>query len=233
MTGWLADALGVVVPANCAICGQGLTLAEDDLCLACQMAMPRTSIHLAATNRIAERVARIWPDVRVASWFYYRRHGDYAKLIHDIKYRDRPALGRRLGATFATEIAGDGFFDGLDVIVPVPMHWFKQLRRGFNQSCEIALGVSQATGIPLVGHLQARHGHGTQTRRNAEQRARNVRADLLRVVKPDELAGRGVLIVDDVITTGSTIEAAIASIVAAQPAVSKISVLSLAITEND
>lgn len=231
------DAVSIIIPDTCEICGRTLTRAEKYICLGCNIAMPRTNIHKAQTNRITERLSRSVPDARLASWFIYRRGSAYASMIHSIKYRDRPKMGRRLAEIFSEELIADNWFDGIDMIVPVPMHFLKRLKRGYNQSREIASGVSRKTGIPVSNNLYAKTGHISQTRFGFRERVMNISSTMFGVRRADELNGKHILIVDDVITTGATIEGAATAMINAvreldnvQNPPLRLSILSLALT---
>lgn len=230
---FLADALSTIAPSTCEICGCSLTSSEHWICLNCNFSIPRTNIHNQPANRITDRLLRYYPDCRLASWFFYRRNGKYAELIHRIKYSDRPSMGRYFGEMFARELLPTHFFDGIDIILPVPIHWTKLLMRGYNQSQQIAIGVNRVTNIPIGNNLRATHKHATQTRRSQSERMANVLHNLFGISNPDALIGKRILLIDDVITTGSTIEACVATIHKAAPSVAGIDILSLGMTEND
>lgn len=222
-----SSAIGAVYPDACEICGRSLTECEDTICLECDINLPRANIHLNPDNRISQRLARLIPQCPVASWFIYESGEPQHELIHQIKYHNRPSLGEKLGQRFAKEIQGDGFFDDIDLILYVPMHWLKFARRGYNQSYMIARGVSRQTNIPIGRNLIATRSHSTQTAHTGLERSANV-IDSVGVTHPEQIRSRHVLIVDDVITTGSTIEASVRAALTASP--SAISVLSLGIT---
>lgn len=228
---FLADLGSVAAPRTCMICSRALVHGEQHFCLQCDFEMPRTNMHLAATNRIADRVARHQPNLQVAAWFYYMRGSRWAHVVHAAKYGDRPSLARKLGAQFAAELLDDHFFDDVDYLVPVPMYWFKHLWRGYNQAVEIARGVSQVTGIPINKDVYAMRGHATQTRRNAAERAQNVVTKHFNVHEPTSLTGKRVVIIDDVVTTGSTIEAILA-ILHSKCGIAQAKILCLGLTEN-
>ncbi len=230
---FVADAVSTIVPSTCEICNRSLTANEHWLCMDCYLSIPRTNVHHRPSNRLSDRLLRYFPDCRLASWFYYRRKSQYADLIHSIKYSDRPAMGKHFGELFARELAIDNFFNGIDIILPVPLHWTKLIWRGYNQSQRIALGVQKVTNLPIGNNLYAKHSHATQTRRSQAERLANVRHDLFGVRNPSSLARKRVLIIDDVITTGSTIEACVSALKSAAPNISGIDILSLGLTEND
>lgn len=227
----LADmALEAVFPAVCEVCGEPLVDGEEMICLTCGIKLPRTHIHRDPFNEIHRRLAAPHlPVDRAASYFYYYRGNEYTRLIHKAKYNYRPGIARRLGHMFAVELMADGFFDGMDMMIPIPLHWRKRAMRGYNQSCEICKGISEVTGIPINDSALKARRHSTQTRRNAVERLKNVEG-VISVSHPEELYGKHLLIVDDVITTGATMITALRAIAATAPAV-KVSVLSLALTK--
>lgn len=204
--GWIKDLGRVIFPVTCEVCGRTLVDGERVLCLGCMAAMPRVNAHLEPEGELSRRLAGASKVRGVAAMFAYIRDTPYARVIQKSKYNCRPDIDHDLAMEFAAEIHGSGFFEGVDLILPVPMHTWKKLRRGFNQAEEIARGVGRVTGIELADNLVARRGHSTQTRRNAEERIRNA-AGVYEVAYTEELVGKHVLLVDDVITTGATVMA--------------------------
>lgn len=205
-TSWLTDSVEMLFPATCDICGRALVAGEEHLCLGCLMGMNRVEVDFFAKNKLYRRI--VVPSVEigcVGSLFWYNGHDGYAHLIHLAKYGNRPQMARWLGMQLGQMLAEEGVFEGVDVLAPVPMHWFKQVRRGYNQTIEIAKGVSRATGIPVSAKgLRAAHGHKSQTRMGAKERSVNVQG-LFEAGRPEELLGRHVMLIDDVMTTGSTL----------------------------
>lgn len=227
--GWLTDLLRVVFPLTCEVCGNTLVDGEAVMCLDCYARMPRelpdTDIHGAKSRKLAAMKIE-----RMRSMFVYVRDTDYARVIQRSKYNNRPDIDATLATVFATELLREDFFAGIDVIVPVPMAPFKKVRRGFNQAEEIAKGVSAVTGLPIGDNLVAA-GHATQTRKSALERFKNAEGTYS-VAYPDELVGKHVLIVDDVITTGATVTACAAALRRSVQDV-KVSVLTLASTRME
>ncbi len=222
--GRLAD---LIWPHVCEVCGCSLVDGEDVMCLGCRLRLPRTGVHNDTFGIIHHQLAGKVPVERTAGYFYYYRGSAYARLIYAAKYNGRPRVARALAAEYASEIAEDGFFEGVDSVIPVPLHRFKLWRRGYNQSYYIARGISDVTGIPVAHNLVACRSHGTQTRRGAYLRWLNARG-VYAAVNPAELDGKHVLIVDDVLTTGATMLACCEAIHAAAPT-ARISVLVLAV----
>lgn len=227
---WAGDALSVIYPNVCEVCGESLRRGEETMCLHCLRALPRTLMHNDEFNLIHERLAGHVPIERAGGYFYYYRESKYAGLIHRAKYNSRPVIAERLGQRYAREIVGDGFFDGIDLLLPVPLHWWKLIKRGYNQSEAVAKGVARVTGIALGDNLVAIRRHSTQTAKGAYSRWLNTEG-IFAVEDADDLKDRHVLIIDDVITTGATILRCCEAIHAASPT-TRISVLTLAVARN-
>lgn len=227
--GWLSDLLNILFPQVCEVCGATLVEGERVVCLQCLARMPRLYFHRQPEHPFVRRMAAAKVK-SVASMFAYVKNDSYARMIQTAKYNNRPDIAYNLASAFASELKNEGFFSGIDAILPVPMYAWKQVRRGFNQADEIARGISDITGIPVWNNLVAMRPHQSQTTRNAVERAANA-AGIYAVVEADRLNGRHVLIVDDVITTGSTILGCCDAVMKASTA--EVSVLSLAATRTD
>ena len=205
--GWWIDLKSAIYPPLCEVCDRPLVDGERVICLHCNVGLPRTLSHRSSAGPVPDRLVSHAHINKVASWFYYQRASPYTALIHHAKYHNRPMLARELGEIYAREIENDGFFDNIDLIIPVPMALKKETRRGYNQAMEIASGVSKVTGIPVADNLVAVKEHSTQTSRGAFDRYLNVKG-LFSVENPVELEGMHILVIDDVLTTGSTMLAA-------------------------
>lgn len=208
--------LDLVFPRVCAMCGRSLVRGEEILCLHCRSELPVTNMHRQSPSPVEEKLAGTLPIERAVAYCHYDRGSDYALLVQHAKYHGRPAILRWLARRYATLLLADGFFDDIDGVLPVPMHFFKQMRRGYNQAEWIARGVCDATGLPLMDNLRAMRGHSSQTRRGSFARWENAQA-LYKTVRPGELDGRHLLLVDDVITTGATILASVGCLHQASP----------------
>ena len=186
---------------------------EEAMCTECLLALPRLTGHTGDTG-IAEALSNgpAQPGFS-AVWFRYNRESPFADLVRSAKYGDRPRQARLLGRAFARELIADhpAAIAAIDVLLPVPMHWFKQIRRGYNQSREIAVGISDITGIPVGDNLVATAPHATQTHRSRQRRLSNVRGTVA-CREPAELDGLDICIVDDIVTTGATLSECVLSI---------------------
>lgn len=228
MKRWLNDFLNVLLPPVCHACGSRLAPHERFVCSHCLGQLPRTGYHRRQLNPMEERFAGQFPFDRATGHFFYTRDSALSALIQDMKYRRFPAIGAMLGALVASELYTTGFFSDVDCVIPVPMHWLKQMRRGYNQTVHIASGISAATSIPVCQDLKAVKSHKTQTSMTAEQRLSNT-AGLFKLFNPQNIEGKRILLVDDICTTGSTLRSAAQAILEDAPNC-KISMLTVGVT---
>ncbi len=202
----IACATNVLMPRTCAVCDKPLDADEHFLCRKCLMELPRTHYEDIDFNPFEQLMAGKVPVERCTSYFFYHKSDPYASILHDIKYRHVPTMGRWLSERAANDMRDSGFFDGIDAIVPVPLHYTKLASRGYNQSHYLAQGLSRVIGAPVIKGIKAVREHSSQTHKDAVERAKNIEgmfAANTRHIK--ELTGKHVLIVDDVVTTGSTL----------------------------
>ena len=221
--------LNLIYPNLCEICGRRLAPGEEVMCLHCSYGLPHTKAHESSFNVVHERLAGTTPVDRGAGWFYYYREIPYAAMIHRGKYNGHPELLRALARKYARELDRDGFFEGIDVILGVPLHPLKLMMRGYNQTDYIAKGIRDVTGIRIGRNLKAARFRKTQTRKGVFSRWLNSKGDYV-AKNPGELAGKHVLVIDDVLTTGATLLTCCNAIHQAAPS-ARISVLALAVTK--
>ena len=224
----IRGALDALFPRLCRVCGQSLVEGETLLCVGCMAALPRTRFHLDGFNSLHHRLGGHHAVGVAAAWFHYMSDSPYASLIRRAKYYDRPVYARRMGEMYARELLADGVGHDFDVLLPVAMHPLKRFMRGYNQAEEIARGMAAVFGCDVGDNLRALRRHSTLTRRSANERFTNISGSFA-VVNPRELDGLNVVIVDDVITTGSTMADCIRA-VGESSAPASINVLSLGAT---
>lgn len=201
------DVWELFFPRFCVLCGKRLLREEKHLCIRCLSGLPRTGFHLRSGNEMEKCFWGKFPVEKASAHFYYTKGGDVRKLLFDFKYYGNPDLGRFLGACMASELLPSGFFEGIDCVVPVPLHPKKEKQRGFNQSEVLAEGIASVTGIPIVKHLLFRNQYTeTQTRKGNYDRWTNVRG-VFEVSDAVSLEDKHILLVDDVMTTGATMVA--------------------------
>lgn len=200
--------LDLVMPRACAICGRRLTPSESTICASCLTELPFTRQWLSAyDNQMARLFWGSFPIERAAALWYYAPHSECCNPIYNLKYHGSQETGIELGFMAANYYNTAGFFDGIDAIVPVPLAPNRQRQRGYNQSLMIAKGVQSATGLPIYNKVVRRtHFKGSQTQKNTWQRQENV-ADVFMLTDAATISGKHLLIVDDVVTTGATVNA--------------------------
>ena len=217
--------LETAFPSGCTLCGHRLMTSERFICTPCLESLPRTRFTSRKQNPLVESLARDCRLEQATSFLYYRPNTPLALAVRDFKYGGRHGLAHRLGVYMGESLISSGFFGDADALVPVPMHWRKQMLRGYNQTELLAEGVAEATGIPVVRLLKARRSHATQTRKTHEERIRNVRDSF--AFRPPRPEPNHAVIIDDIFTTGATARECVRTISEAAPGM-RISLLTLA-----
>ena len=196
------------------------------------MDLPRTG-YKGKKNNMTERL--LWqqiPQLAAASAFLRYEPGTAsASIFMGFKYSGKQALAHFMGTLMAADLKGTGFFDGINLIVPIPLSRQRLKHRGYNQSEYIARGISQATRIPVMNVVTAAMPHATQTRKGNYARYLNVRG-IFSLKDPESLQGKHVLLVDDVVTTGATLLSC-AEMLNAEVQGIKISLATLAVARLD
>jgi len=194
-------------PSLCITCSDRLISQENFLCMNCWNDIPVTNFHLNSENKIAQL---FWGRVEIenaTSFFSYKKGSKYQQLIHFIKYKGLKELGFETGFKFGFALLNSKRFKNIDLIVPVPLHPRKQKKRGFNQSEWIANGIAKSMKKPVSKENLFRQIHtSTQTQKNRFERWQNVDG-IFGIKRNKEFEGKHILLIDDVVTTGSTLEA--------------------------
>lgn len=201
---WLGSFLSLLFPRCCVVCGRPLVKGEECLCTMCNIELPRTDYHLRKDNPVEKLFWGKVPLERATSFYFYRKGSDFRQILHQLKYGGQKGIGAIMGRYMAAELLQSGFFEGVDVILPVPLHKKKLQIRGYNQSEWIARGITAVTGIPINTEAVVRRKNTeTQTRKSSLERWENVEG-IFELHHAESLAGKHILIVDDVLTTGAT-----------------------------
>lgn len=216
-----------IFPSVCHICGKNLHGSEEFICTPCQSALPRTLYHRRPDNPMEQRFAGLFPFEHASGHFFYSPQSELATIIHDFKYNGFKRLARHMGRLMGRELLTTGFLSDIDVIVPVPMHFYKQARRGYNQSEQLALGLGDITSIPVDTTLRATRPHRTQTRLSHKERLDNISG--IFSVRGNSLEHSHILLVDDVCTTGATLTEAASTLHSSLSDI-RISILTLGVT---
>ncbi len=221
------DFLSLLFPRLCNACGNHLLRNENLICTECYVLIPRTNYHLEENNPVAQL---FWGRCRIekaAAFSFYNRGSRIRNLIHNLKYKGIKDIGYELGRIYGTILHDSGFTSGIDIIVPVPLHQSKKRQRGFNQSDIISAVLSDTSGLPVDSKiLERKIVTSTQTRKSRYERWVNVEG-IFNVVDTLKIAGKHILLVDDVITTGSTLESCVNELLKTEGV--KVSVVALAV----
>ena len=229
VTDLLEGFIGLLYPNVCACCSTGLMRGEKYICSHCMHELPVTNFYKELDNPVTQVFwGRVEVEHAMANYFF-RKGNRVQKLIHQIKYQGQKEMGTVLGKEMGKSLA-DSYFKKTDVIVPVPLHPHKLRKRGYNQSEWIARGVAEMMGKPVDTKILVRHSStNSQTRRKRFDRWENVDSGF-GLTDAAVFAGKHILLIDDVITTGATLEACIHAIQVSQNA--KVSVATLAIASQ-
>ena len=201
----------LLLPQLCAGCRAPLLYREKVLCMSCMMELPQTGFHHIEDNEAAMRIAGRIPFQQATAFAYFTPDGLLQHLLHLLKYDGRKEVGSFLGAQAAYALKNVSWAQSLNAIVPVPLHLKKEAARGYNQAALIAQGMGEILSIPVMEHALIRTRHtASQTKMSREERVRNM-TDAFRLSPGADLSGRQVLLIDDVLTTGATLEAASAA----------------------
>lgn len=207
MKNLLSSLAQILFPSVCICCGDYLSKQETGVCDLCMYQMPRYEEHHLADSGLSKK---FWGRINVewcTSFLHFKSESSVRQVLHQIKYKSNLKLGTEMGRKMAIVIADKHAQHPIDAIVPVPLHPKKKNLRGYNQSDLIATGLAESLGIPVWKDVIVRQKHNaTQTKKGRYERYVNSK-EIFSVVDPRKLEGKQVLLIDDVITTGATIEA--------------------------
>jgi ComF family protein len=179
---------------------------ESLICTECFVVIPRTNYHFVEDNPVAQLFWGRCLIEKAAAFSYYNKGSRIRKLIHNLKYNGIREIGYVLGRLYGLSLKTSGFINDIDIIIPVPLHPMKERIRGFNQSETISMGIADVTRLPVdIKSLARTLVSATQTKRSRYERWTNVEG-IFQVIDSKSIMGKHILLVDDVITTGSTIE---------------------------
>lgn len=203
----LDDFFHLFFPTLCEACSSALYQGEELVCLRCRRQLPGTGYLKHPDNGVARLFWGRVPLERAAAVYFFNKGARIQHLLHALKYRNRPDVGVLLGRWMFEEALAKGWLDDIDLLVPVPLHPKKQKKRGYNQAAMLARGFAAGSALPLEEDLLYRAEHrDSQTRKSRSARWENVKSSF--ALKEDkDLAHKHVLLIDDVITTGATLEA--------------------------
>jgi len=218
--------LELFFPRLCLICEEKLLRQERFICLKCRLHLPRTDFRLPGETSLEQLFYGRIPVEKACAYFEFRKGSNYRKILHQLKYKGQKEIGEFFGEHFAAELIKTGSMIHADYLCPIPLHPKKERKRGFNQSYHIALGISRQLHVPVMkDNLRRIANTSTQTRKSRYERWENME-NMFEVIEPELFDGKHIVLVDDVVTTGATLEACAAAILNCSNA--KISILTLA-----
>ncbi|MFV0419031.1 MAG: ComF family protein [Dysgonomonas sp.] len=200
------DFLSLFFPDLCVVCRQRLNEGELHICTDCLLLLPKTNYHLQPDNRLEQFFAGRIPFEHIAAFAYFVKGGSIQQIIHELKYNNNPEIGYYIGQLCGENIKDSRFISSIDLLVPVPLHPKRQKQRGYNQSLEICKGISDITGVIVDSDTLIRTvNNPSQTKNSRFDRWQNVE-DIFSITNQTIFNNKHILLVDDVITTGSTLE---------------------------
>jgi len=223
----LTDFLNLMFPKLCIVCGENLQKQEQQLCISCLHCIPKTNYHLVSNNPIERRFWGKVPIQRGTAFFYFYKGSPFQKILHSLKYRNNQDIGELLGKYAAVELLDSVDFTSIDVIIPVPLHPKRYKSRGYNQSECIGKGLAKILEKPIdTTNLIRIRENTTQTKKTVYERYENTEG-LFILQNQNILTGKHVLLIDDVLTTGSTLEACVRALIEVEGI--KVSIFTLAV----
>ena len=213
----LSDIRALFFPPRCPVCGERMERGEACVCTLCRATAPLTGFWTERDNPVARKFWGQLPVEQASAFLFYTRNSRWRLLIHAFKYRGMWRRAYEMGCWYGRCLSESGLSDGFDTVVPLPLHPLRLCRRGYNQAELIARGIAEQLGAELdTRSVRRRRNTDSQARTPKSERGRNV-AGAFVVRRPERLAGRRVLLVDDVLTTGHTMSACAEAILRAVP----------------
>ncbi len=224
----LQDLLALFYPNLCAGCGKSLLKNERVICIDCRASMPRTDFHTFRENPVHKLFRGRTKVESSTSLLFFNKGAGVQQMLHELKYKGNTEIGEELGCELGAVLKNSEYFKGVDTVIPVPLHPKKEKKRGYNQSMVIAKGVARSMEIEASKNLVKKAHSDSQTRKSRYERWQNVET-AFGIKNPESLKGKHILLIDDVVTTGATIEACVNELLKLDG--TKVSVATLACTQ--
>lgn len=199
--------LQLVFPHVCDGCGSDVLNEESQLCLRCLAALPETNFEKHAGNPVEKMFWGRMPLVNATAVYYFTKESLMQRLMHQFKYRGNKNLGFQLGRLMGIALKESGRFNSIGALIPLPLFPVKEKRRGYNQATVLCEGMAEVLYIPIMKNAVIRPEHTeTQTKKGRIERWKNMEGKFI-LAKPELIHNKHILLVDDVVTTGATLEA--------------------------
>ncbi len=203
---WISDLQHLIYPQFCHGCGTDAVSEREILCINCLQKLPETNFFITKDNLVEKKLLASLLIELGGSAYFFTKESILEKLMYDLKYHDGKKCGNYLGKMTGQLMQQASWANEIDLIIPMPMHKSKEFKRGYNQALSIAEGMSEILGKPANGNAVTRlKNTETQTHKGRIDRILSLE-DIFKVNKPEILQGKHILLVDDVVTTGSSID---------------------------
>jgi len=199
--------LHILFPHVCDGCGSDIIDEESSLCMKCIAEMPETNFHLHANNTVEKIFWGRLALISATAQYYFIKESMMQRLMHELKYKGNRELGKQLGRLMGYDLQKNSRFNQVDYLIPLPLFASKEKRRGYNQATILCEGIAEVMNTEIAGDVIVRTQYTeTQTKKGRIERWQNMEGKF-ELVKPDKVQNKYILLVDDVITTGATLEA--------------------------
>ena len=199
--------LHLVFPHVCAGCGSDSPEPQHELCLKCLSSLPQTNFHLFPSNPVEKIFWGRLPLASATALCYFSKESLMQHLMHQLKYRGNKELGFYLGRLMGQALASSNRFSFIDALIPLPLFPAKERKRGYNQASLLCEGMAEALQKPVLKNVVVRTSYtDTQTKKGRVERWQNMEGRF-ELIDPHAIEGKQLLLVDDVVTTGATLEA--------------------------
>lgn len=224
---YLSNFVNLVYPNYCLLCESNLHQNEATICTICEVKLPYTNYHTTIDNPIEKKLWGRVPIQKASSLLFFEKGLEVQKLISNLKYKNREDVGVKLAEIYSRQLLKDqSEFLQVDLLIPIPLHYKKQKRRGYNQCDSFTKTLSELLGIPFsFNSIERKIDTISQTGKSRINRWENV-SEIFKVVNSEKLKNKHILLIDDVMTTGATLEALANKILAVEG--TKVSVLVMA-----
>ncbi len=233
MNNYFSEIFHLVFPERCAVCSEELPEGANFICPKCAWNMPLTGFYAEHDNPVFRKFGGLVPIKEASSLIFFSHHSPYRNLIHRFKYYGQWNLSIELGKLIGRKLKVSDLYKSIDIIIPIPLHLLRYLKRGYNQAEYLARGIASEINLPVDTSSVKRSGYNrSQTKtQNHHDRWHNV-AGIFTVKNPSKIDGKHILLIDDVLTTGATIISCAQSILKACPSC-RISIVTLAVSSYE
>lgn len=226
---WWNGLTSLLIPKLCLGCQFQERPSNQVLCFECESELPYTQHWGMLQNGFTDRIMGRFPFITAGAYLFFTPGGVVQNLMHELKYNSRSTVGMQLGASFGTQLSQSVHYQNIDAIIPVPLSRERQLSRGYNQSEIIANGMGNGMNVPVLpAVLERLKSKVSQTKMGREERLKNIMQSF-RLVDGNAIKGRHILLVDDVMTTGATLDACCQCLLEGAPASLRLATLAMAV----